>query len=290
MSAAQNPTRGIALMLLAILVFTVMDACAKALVVHYPAAQVVWVRFTGQFLLAVLLLRGRAPALMRTAHPGLHLLRALFQIGAIGFFFLALSHIGLAEATAISDVSPVLISLGAAVFLGERLGPRRIAGIAVALIGAMIVIRPGAATFSVWAILPFLGALCYTGNALLTRSLGLREPVWTAMLWGGAVGAAVTALALPVVWTPVEARHLPLFAMIGILGTVAQLCLIRSFSIAEASLVAPFTYVGIVFATLWGIVLYDEWPDRWTVAGALVIVGAGLYVWHRETRATRPRA
>lgn len=279
----QNPALGIALMLVAILLFTAMDATAKALVAHYPAPQVVWVRFLGQFLLALAILNRRAPGLARTAHPGLHVLRALTQVGAIGFFFLSLSRIGLAEATAIADTSPVLITLGAALFLGERLGPRRIAGILVALAGAMIVIRPGAGSFSVWALLPFLGAICYTANALLTRSLGLREPVWTAMLWGGGVGALVSSAALPFAWTPIAAAHLGLFALIGLLGTAAQLCLIRSFTLAEASLVAPFTYVGIVFATGWGIVLYGEWPDGWTVLGALVIVGAGLYVWHRET-------
>jgi drug/metabolite transporter (DMT)-like permease len=283
----QNPALGIGLMIFAILIFTAMDATAKSLVAHYPAPQVVWARFLGQFLLAVLILRGRAPALMRTAHPGLHLLRALAQVGAIGFFFFAITHIGLAEATAIADVSPVLITLGAALFLGERLGPRRILGILAALIGAMIIIRPGAGSFSLWAVLPFLGAICYTTNALLTRALGLREPIWTAMLWGGAVGALVTGLALPLVWTPIDPGHLWQFALIGVLGTAAQLCLIRSFSLAEASLVAPFTYLGIVFAAGWGIVLYDEWPDRWTVLGALVIVGAGLYVWHRETRVAR---
>jgi drug/metabolite transporter (DMT)-like permease len=270
-------------MLLAILIFTAMDATAKTLVAHYPAPQVVWVRFLGQFVLALVILRGRVPAMIRTSHPLLHILRSLFQIGAIGLFFLALPHIGLAEATAISDVSPVLITLGAALFLGEKLGPRRIAGITVALVGALIIIRPGVGSFSAWAVLPLVGALCYAANALMTRSLGLREPVWTAMIWGGGVGALVTGLALPFVWTPIAPGHLWLFALIGIFGTLAQLCLIRSFTIAEASLVAPFSYVGIVFATGWGIVLYNEWPDRWTVIGALVIVGAGLYVWHRET-------
>ncbi len=284
----QNPAQGVALMLAAILTFSVMDATAKALVQSYAPGQVIWVRFLGQFLLALVLLNRHLPRALHTAHPGLHLLRALFQVGAIGFFFLSLQHIGLAETTAIGDTSPVLITLGAAVFLGERLGPRRVIGIAVALTGALIIIRPGAATFSPWALLPFLSALCYTGNALLTRALGLRDPIWTSMLWGGLVGVVTTSLPLPLYWTPVALADLPLFLVVGVLGTVAQLFLIRSFSVAEASLVAPFTYCGIVFATIWGVLLYDEWPDGWTVVGALVIVGAGLYVWHRETAVRKP--
>jgi drug/metabolite transporter (DMT)-like permease len=89
---------------------------------------------------------------------------------------------------------------------------------------------------------------------------------------------------------PVARADLPLFALIGLLGSAAQLCMIRAFSLAEASVVAPFGYVGILFAILWGIFLYGEFPDGWTLFGALVIVLAGLYVWHRETQAARRAA
>lgn len=143
------------------------------------------------------------------------------------------------------------------------------------------------ASFSPWALLPLGAAVCYTGNALLTRHIGPKEPVWTSLLHASIFGTALAAIALPFVWVPVTGPDLALFALVGCLGTGAQLCIIRSFSMTEASIVAPFAYLGIVFATFWGAVLYDQWPDRWTVIGALVIVGAGLYVWHRETRAAR---
>ncbi len=286
----QNPARAILLMVFAILIFTAMDAAARGLVRDYPPGQVIWVRFLGQFLLVVLMLNRRAPVLLRTTHPWLHVLRALFQVGAIGLFFLSLRFISLAEATAIGDTAPVLITLGAALFLGERLGARRLLGIAAALVGVVIITRPGAAAFSLAALLPFLSAVSYTGNALLTRALGLRESVWTAMLWGGLAGAVFTSLPMPWLWTPVAPADLPLFAVVATLGTVGQLLLIRSFTLAEASVVAPYSYLDIVFATLWGITLFDEWPDLWTVTGALVIMAAGLYVWHRtlaEDRANR---
>ncbi|MCB6177439.1 DMT family transporter [Rhodobacter sp. Har01] len=285
MAAEQNPARGIALMILAILLFTAMDAAAKGLVQRYPAPLVVWGRFAVQFLIVLAILNARAPALARTRYPVLHLWRSLFQFGATACFFLSLGHVGLAEATALTDLNPVLITLGAALFLGEPLGPRRIAGVVVALIGALIIIRPGAGLFTPWALLPLGAALSYTGNALLTRHLGPLESPWTSMIWAAGFGTLVAALALPFVWTPVSAADLARFALIGALGTGAQLCLIRSFSIAQAGIVAPFAYLGIVFATVWGAALYGEWPDGWTIFGALVIVAAGLYVWHRETLA-----
>ena len=287
--AAQAATRkGILLMLLGVLLFTGMDALAKGLIQRYPAPQVVWARFAGQAVLVILLLGpARAPAALRSAHPWLHLVRSACQLGATSFFFLSLAHIGLAEATALTDINPVLITLGAAVFLGERLGPRRIFGVLAAMAGAMIVIRPGAGVFTPAALLPLACAVCYTGNALLTRHIGTREGPWTSLLHAALFGTLATGLLLPLVWQPVARADIALFCIIGCIGTAAQLCVIRSFSMAEASAVAPFGYVGLIFATFWGVTIYDEWPDLWTVIGALVIVAAGLYVWHRETIAAR---
>ncbi len=280
-------TRGVLLMIMAILLFTAMDAAAKGLIQRYPAPQVIWARFAGQFLLVLVILNLRAGPLLRTRFPGLHVARSAFQFGATGLFFLSLSHIGLAEATALTDINPVLITLGAAFFLGEKLGPRRLAGVIAALIGALIIIRPGAGVLSFWALLPLGAAVCYTGNALITRHIGAQESVWTPMLYASLFGTIAGAFVLPLGWMPIAAADLVTFALVGLLGTGAQLCIIRSFSMTEASVVAPFAYLGIVFATGWGAILYDQWPDGWTVTGALVIVVAGLYVWHRETRTVR---
>jgi drug/metabolite transporter (DMT)-like permease len=279
--------RGILFMLLAIFCFTFMDSQVKGLIDRYPAPMLVWIRFMGQLLLVVILLRGRFLAHLRTRYPFVHCARAVTQIGSTALFFTSLAYIGLAEATALIDVNPVLITLGAALFLGEKLGPRRLFGVVAALIGALIVIRPGAGIFTPAALLPLAGAVSYAANALLTRWIGPKESAWTAMVFTSVICTALAALALPFVWVPITPNDLPIFALVGILGTIAQLCIIRAFTLAEASTVAPFAYVGILFATFWGIVLFDTYPDRWTVIGALVIVIAGLYVWHRETRAQR---
>lgn len=276
--------KGILLMLFAVLLFTAMDALAKGLVQRYPTPQVVWARFAGQLLLVVIILNRRLPPVLRTRHTGLHIIRSVTQLGATGFFFASLNYIGLAEATALTDINPVLITLGAALFLGEKLGPRRIAGVLAAMIGAMVIIRPGLAVFTPAALLPLCCAVCYATSAVLTRKVGSQETAWTSMFYAALFGTVVTAALLPSVWVPVPLADLPLFVTVGCLGTAAQLALIRSFSLAEASSVAPFGYAGIVLATFWGIVLYGEYPDALTILGATIIVAAGLYVWHRETR------
>lgn len=279
--------RAIGLMILAILLFTMMDAVAKGLLQRYPTPQVIWARFTGQLIFVLLILRGRVGPVLRTQYPRLHLARCVCQFGATGLFFTALGYVGLAEATALTDTNPVLITLGAALFLGERLGPRRLLGVATAMLGAMIIIRPGFGVFTPAALLPIGAAICYTGNALITRFVGRSESAWTSMIYASIFGSGVLAAFQPFYWVPVATDDWLLFCLMGALGTGAQLCLIRSFSMAEAAVVAPFAYLGIVFAAIWGAVLYGEYPDVWTVTGALVIIAAGLYVWHRETKLAR---
>jgi drug/metabolite transporter (DMT)-like permease len=282
-------TRGVLLMILAILLFTAMDATAKGLISRYPAPQVIWTRFAGQLLLVLMFLGPRLGSVLRTRFPVLHVWRSASQFGATAFFFLSLPHVGLAEATAIADINPVLITLGAALFLGERLGPRRLLGVGIALIGALIVIRPGGGVFTWWSILPLCCAVSYAASALLTRKIGTRESVWASMVYAALFGTLVAGIALPFVWQPIALADIWRFVLVGCLGTGAQLCIIKSFSITEASVVAPFAYLGIVFAAGWGILLFDQWPDGWTILGALVIVSAGLYVWHRENRAAELR-
>jgi drug/metabolite transporter (DMT)-like permease len=265
-----------------------MDAQAKGLIAKYTTLQVVWARFAGQAVLVLLFLGpARIGPTLRTRYPLTHLARSGFQLGATGLFFASLAYIGLAEATALTDINPVLITLGAALFLGEKLGPRRIFGVVMAMVGALIVIRPGLGVFTPAALLPLACAVSYAGNALLTRHVGPKEGPWTSMLLAALFGTLVTSLALPFFWSPIALADLPVFLLLGVLGSGAQLCIIKSFSMAEASAVAPFAYLGIVTATFWGIVLYGEYPDLWTVIGALVIVAAGLYVWHRETATRR---
>lgn len=280
---ADTTRKGILLMILAVFLFTIMDATAKGLIGRYPAAQVVWARFAGQALIVALILGPRMGPMLRTQYPWLHLWRSAFQLCATGFFFLSLAYIGLPEATALADTSPVLITLGAALFLGEKLGPRRLFGVFAALAGALIIIRPGAEVFQLAALLPLCNAIAYAGNALLTRHIGPREPYWTSLMYGALFGAIVLGVYLPWIWVTPSLADLGLFFLVGCLGSAAQLCIIKSFSTVEAAVVAPFTYLGIVFSTLWSVLFFDDWPDGWTIIGAAVIVGAGLYVWHRET-------
>ena len=183
------------------------------------------------------------------------------------------------------SLNPVFISIGAAVFLKEHIGPRRLFAIAASLLGAALILKPFSTTFTPDAMWPLLAALCYSGYALITRRVGANEDVWTSLLYTAAFGSAVLSLGLPLYWvTPSGLDLVIVLPLIG-LGTLGHLLLIRAFSLGEASMLAPYSYVGLVFAGTWGALFFSEWPDGGTLLGALVIALAGLYVWHRETRA-----
>lgn len=280
-----DATRGILMMLASLACFTLMDAQAKYLTQDYAAIQVIWARYSGQTALVLLVLLPRLTTVLRTRHPRLHMLRSMLQFGATAFFFASLGHIGLAEATAIADINPVLITLGAGLFLGERLGPRRLAGVGAALVGAMIIIRPGAGLFDPAALLPLACAFCFAGYALATRYAGASESAATSLAYSAMLGTLITSIAMIWKFEPVLPQDIWRFVSLSLLGTAGQLLLIRAFISTEASVIAPFGYTGILFATTWGVLFFGEWPDKFTIAGALVITGAGLYVWHRETRA-----
>lgn len=277
--------RGILLMLLAIFLFSSMDAVAKVLMSRYEPLQVVWARYTMHTLFAVVLLAPRLRATLRTRHLWLQLLRSAFLFGATMSFFMAISLMPLGAATAVMNVHPVLLTLGAAIVLGEALGPRRLLGIGAALSGALIIIRPGSDVFSLAALLPLAGGFFYASYALSTRFLGRDESIWTSFLYTALIGTLVASALVPTIWTPPNPGDWGLMLIIGAIAAAGQLALIRALTIAQAGVVAPFGYAGVVFSTLYGMIVFSELPDLWTALGALVIIGAGVYVWHRETHA-----
>ncbi len=278
---------GILLYVLAVMTMTVMDSMAKALTMDLPVLQVVWARYAGQTIVVTLIVLPRLRQVLPTRFPALQFLRSLFLLAATSSFFFGLSRMGLAEATALIDLNPVLITLGAALFLGEKIGPRRIFGIAAALFGALVILRPGTELFSPAALFPMFGAACYAAFALVTRFVGQGETVWTSLFYTALLGALVLSVAVIPVWQPPSLRALVLMLAIGAVAALGQFLLIRAFMLAEASVVAPFSYAGLLFATLWGALFFGEWPDGPTVLGAAIIVLAGIYVWHRETRDAR---
>jgi drug/metabolite transporter (DMT)-like permease len=277
--------QGIALFLLAVLLFSIMDTMAKELSTRQDALQVVWARYTGQTVCAVAILLPRLRQHLATDLMWLQLLRSALLFGATLFFFIALGQLQFAEATAIFQIAPLVITILSVVVLAESVGPRRWFGVLAGLVGALVIIRPGSEVFSVYALFSAIAAVSFAGYSIATRFLGHGESPYTSLLYTTLVGTLVASLALPFFWSPPQGPDWLLMAGMGAVGLVGQLCLILALGQAPVSILAPFVYLGLAFNAVWGFALFAEVPDRWTVTGAAIIVGAGLYVWHRETRA-----
>ena len=273
----------ILLMIAAIFMFTSMDALAKLLASRIGTMPTLWARYLGQTLVVFFLVLPRIRTVLHTRYPKLQLARSIYLMCATILFFFGISNIGLAEASAIMSTNPLFITLGAAVFLGERFGLRRAFAIAAACIGAFLVIRPGAAVFTPFSLLPLGAAVCYSAYALTTRFVGRDEDAWTSLFYTALFGAVVLSAAVPFFWHPLSGTDLLIMLGIAICGTAGQLALIRALMAGEAGMLAPFAYFGLLFSTFYGATIFGDYPDGFTILGALIIAGAGIYVWYRET-------
>lgn len=198
LGAALSPeSRGMLAVMLAFLSFSVMDTVAKHLAETLHPFQVVWARYTSQMALILVILAPRLRQLLRTANPGLQLVRSALLFAATCLFFTGLSLMAFAEAASLMQTAPLFITALAAPLLGERVGWRRWAGVLVGLIGALIIIRPGLGVFQPAALFPLGAAVCLAAYQITTRMLSAADPIWTTMLYTAGVGTLIASALVP---------------------------------------------------------------------------------------------
>lgn len=275
-------TRGILGILAAMLLFTCMDSCGKYLLERNNTVMVVWARFMSQTVLVLAVSAPMLPGLARTRKPGLQVTRSTLHACATAMFYYGLNFMGLAENTAVFEVAPLLITVLAALILAERVGPRRWTGVAVGLCGALIIIRPGLDVFQPAALLPFGAASCMATFQIVTRLIGTADRMGTTMIYSGMVGMLASSAILPWWWETPGIADAVLMASFGWLGYLGHLALVYALGQAPASTLAPYNYSGFLWAIVLGFAIFGDMPDAATLVGAAVILGAGIYVWHRE--------
>ena len=275
------------LMVVGVLSMSVMDVMAKTVGTHVPVGQIVWLRFVTQAVLIGIFLLNTKQKPFESRHLKLHALRGLATTLSSFLFFLGVIHLPLADATALIQLGPVAVTVGAVLFLGEKIGRRRLAGILVAFLGAIVIIRPDTSIMSSASLYPIFGTLGFAFYALVTRFVRVDGP-WVSLFLQGFFGAIFSSLFVPFVWKPIPVAQLPALSILVLAGIIGHLFMIKAFSSAPASIIAPFGYAGLLFATLFGVIIFKEVPDLMTMFGAMTIVSAGLYVWYRDkiTQAT----
>ncbi len=273
---------GFALMVMAVFCFSTMEVFVKLLSARVDTVQILWFRNACQLALVTAIAAPRLRQVIRTRHPRIQLLRSAFVLLATTSFFVGYQKNSLIESNAIAQTAPIFLTLGAVLFLGERIGWHRAASVGAGLLGALIILRPGTDGFSAWLLFPMLGALFYSGYALATRFVGRDEDVWTSLFYTALIATLVLTLLVPFRWVTPAMGDLVMLLCVGALGSAAQLFLTTAFVHAEASALAPLSYTSLIFSALWGIAVFGHYPDAPVYLGALVIAAAGLYVWHRE--------
>jgi len=268
---------------------TSLDTTAKYLVRDHSLFLVVWARYVGQMLVVTPFARHRAgPSFWRTRHPGIQLARSACLLIATGCFFSALRYLPLAEASAITFLSPVFIVLLSQPILGERPTPTRWAAVVMGFVGVVVLLRPGSAVFHPAALLLIVAALANGLYQLLTRKVPGDSP-HTTLFYSGVLGAVGMTIALPFGFDG-ESLTLSASALLlltGFLAGTAHYLLTRAYLIAPASLLTPFTYLQMVWATIAGYVVFGHLPDRWSFVGMAIVLGSGVMLAVVERRRGR---
>lgn len=289
--AARSHRTGILLCLLALFTFACQDALSKVLVRDYAVSQIIMVRFWAFAVFAIVYvsLRGGLAGAMRSRRPWLQIFRSALLIAEMIVFILALRHIGLADIHALFATFPLMATLLAVPVLGEAVGWRRILGVLAGFAGALVIVRPGTGLFDPAALIPLAAALMFALYNLMTRLASFHDGFETSMFYLAVVGCVcATAAGLPF-WKTPDATGWQLLAAVSCTGIVSHMMLIKALEYAPASLLQPFNYTLLVWASVIGFFAFGELPDGWTVAGATLIVGSGGYVIWRERRLGRKR-
>jgi drug/metabolite transporter (DMT)-like permease len=284
-AAISGNLRSIYAMLAAVVFFSMMDTCMKMLAAHYPAMQVAALRSLSSLPLvcAYLVWRGAHRSILQVRWP-LHLLRSVIGIAMLALFAYGVRTLSLAEAYSIFFIGPILITALSVFVLKETVDARRWIAIAVGMGGVLVVLRPtGEGVLSMAGLAVLLAAVGYAVSAVSGRILARTDRsehmvFWLMLLM--ALGA--TVLAAPG-WVDVQTAHLPLLAALAVSGFFAQLAITEAFNHGEASVVAPFEYTALAWAVAIDWLLWKTLPDEYTLLGAAIIIGSGLYLIRHET-------
>lgn len=286
-SRPSRPLVGIGLMLVAMAILPTIDVIAKKLgQAGLPILIVVWARaLFGGLMTLPFALRAEGARAFRPAQPLPQLARAVLLFGATFLFFSALKYLPIADALAIFFVNPLVIVVLSALVLREQVGPRRWAAVAVGFLGTLIIIRPGLVEVNPGTVLALGSGVALGSYLVLTRAMAGAADAMVLNFQTSAIGAALMALALPVLWVTPTAAQWGMLAALGAIATLGHVLITKAYEHGEASLLAPLAFTEIVMATVLGYAFFGDLPDRWTVLGVAILIGSAIYISVLERKA-----
>ncbi|MER9388759.1 DMT family transporter [Mesorhizobium sp. M0435] len=267
--------------------FTFLDTSSKYLVLAGVSALIVaWTRFAVHVLLVGVFLRGwREPLRFRPANLPAHLTRGLLLFGSTMFNILALRTLQLAETTSIYFFGPMVITALAGPLLGEWAGWRRWLAIMSGFVGVLIITRPGIGVFGVGHLFALGSMLSNSFYVIMTRRMSATETSESLILFSALAPAVLLLPILPFSLSlPQDGWHWFILLMLGVFGAIGHWLLVQAYRLATTTALAPYPYSQMIWMIISGLIVFNQFPDRWTLVGATVIVASGLYIVHREHR------
>jgi drug/metabolite transporter (DMT)-like permease len=280
--SATSALAGMGLMLAGTALFSVNDALGKWLVASYSVGELLLVRSVAALiLLAPLVLRAGLAAFTTAPRPVLQIARVVLSTVEVAMFFWAVSYLPLADTVTFYLAAPIYVTALSVILLGEEVGWRRWTAVVVGFAGVILAMRPSAATFTLPALIALAGSMVFALLMVTTRQL--RETSNTVLVAGQVGGTFLFGvMAAPPVWITPPPRDLALLALFGVFAFLALACINRSLTLAPASMVVPYQYTIIIWATVLGYIVFGDLPDAFTLSGAAIIIAAGLYIFWRE--------
>ncbi|HEY0837222.1 MAG TPA: DMT family transporter [Azospirillum sp.] len=286
---ADNVRLGIASMLAAVALMSVMNALSKLLADSYPLAEITFFRNLFALLpAAAMLAAGGGVRALRTTHLRGHLWRAVIGLTSMVLLFWSYRLMPLADAVAVSYAAPLFLTALSVPLLGERVGPYRWGAVAVGFLGVLIIVQPGGGAVAPGALVALGAAVAYALAQIAMRQLGRTEAPVTTVFYFTAIATVLSGLALPWAWITPTPAGFGLLALMGLAGGGSQYFITRAYALAPAAVVSPFGYAGIVWAALFGWLLWGDAPAPHVVAGTAIVIGSGLLILFREARRSRP--
>ncbi|MER8763388.1 DMT family transporter [Mesorhizobium sp. M0968] len=267
--------------------FTFLDTSSKYLVLAGVSALIVaWTRFAVHVLIVGVFLRGwREPLRFRPANLPAHITRGLLLFGSTMFNILALRTLQLAETTSIYFFGPMVITALAGPLLGEWAGWRRWLAIMSGFVGVLIITRPGVGVFGVGHLFALGSMLSNSFYVIMTRRMSATETSESLILFSALAPAVLLLPTLPFSPSlPQDGWHWFILLMLGVFGAIGHWLLVQAYRLATTTALAPYPYSQMIWMIICGLIVFNQFPDRWTLVGATVIVASGLYIVHREHR------